>query len=887
MPSIIETNKTKDAESMVTEYNSPDKRSSLQHQSPRLSKERELSPRQSRNMKLLEKDKALKTTKFNRLTSSDKGGLISPMPLRPWPGRKSTGIEEPVKHMSNVPGYLQHMERGYDVQEKALNFGVLDWGLLEKWTYQQKHIVHGGSGNSSSSSNESSSFSTFVSSSQSRRSTASPLSQTELSVPMDGHWNPSVLSSRNKLMEEERSGRVLCFSGSEASPIKFPSGHDRQLDSDYGTSTDCLRLKNGKDGVCSDGEAIFQNVSLPPDVGNSCSTYKNYDTSDFTHKAAEAQDCRSSKEGRCQGYHSSLLSAKDWLEKQCLDESPKKEGMRGHLQQSVRAKDKSFEFSVSNDGRSIEKTQNSPSNSSPEIVQSVFQSPHVPHSCPLPCSILADEPYSASIILQENEVATTKSSGPIVKHNHVTGYSCDQSAFRADRLGQGEAKEASVTGRKLPDHLSSAGSIRSSLRVKQSKSITYPDKTDGDKATTNNRGRHSPLRRLLDPLLKPKHHRNISAPIAALPIHHSYELSDADKPCIQEELALSCVPFASLDTGINSNWQANGNPNSSSPLRTDISGSLQGKGQAASMRHALLQLAWKNGLPLFMFSSNDSNILAATIRKKSISDKDCCECIYTIFSVPKVKKKSGVWINPGSKSRKRGLLSDVVGQIKVSCSKLTNYDSKSHSVIREFVLLGAEPLPTSHEPVGSPFSTELAAVIAEVPQERPGSHDVNVLRCSKCRYLSPMNSAESLCSCCGQNGLQIEQRNDDSSLPTLTAVLPSGVHGLSGTGVPSPLIQRWKSGGTCDCGGWDEGCLLMILTDKFQEKRSPASAKAYCKTDGTHRFELFVQGESLENRHAFSMISFKEGLYTVDFRAPIALLQAFAICIANLHSRKP
>ncbi|KAG1371764.1 hypothetical protein COCNU_16G008580 [Cocos nucifera] len=833
-------------------------------------------------MKLLEKDKALKATKFNGLTSSDhnavKGGLVSPVPLRsyqkPWPGRKSTGIEDPVKHMSNVPSFLQHMERGYDVQEKALNFGVLDWGLLEKWTYQQKHIGNGRSGHSSSSSNESSSFSTFVSSSQSCRSTASPLSQTKLSVPMDGHWNPSITSSQNKLTEEEISGHVLCFSDPETSPLKFPSGHDWQLDSDYGTSTDCLQYKSEKDRECSDGKAIFQNVSLPPDVGNSCSTYKNYDTPAFTHKAAEAQDCGSSKEARCQGCHSSLLLAKDWLEKQCLDESPKKEGMWEHLQQSLRAKDKSFEFSVSNDGRSTEKTQNSPSNNSPEIVQSTFLSPHVPHSCPLPCSILADEPYSAGILLQENEVATTKS--------HFTGYSCDQSAFRAHRLGQGEAKAASVTGRKLPNHLSSAGIRSSGLQVKQSKPITCPDKTDGDKASANNRGRHSPLRRLLDPLLKPKHHMKISAPIVALPVRHCHELSDADKPHISEELALSRVPFKSSDAGINSNWQVKGNPKSSSPVHGNGSGSLQGKGQAASMRHALLQLAWKNGLPLFMFSSGDSDILSATIRKKRVSDKDSCECIYTIFSVHEVKKKSGVWINPGSKSRKHGLLSDVVGQIKVSCSKMTNYDSKSHNVVREFVLFGAEPLSTSRKPIGSPFITELAAVIAEFPQGRPESRNGNVLHCSKCRYPSPMNSVR-----CGQNGPQIEQRNDDSSLPTLTAILPSGVHGLSDTGEPSPLIQRWKSGGTCDCGGWDEGCLLMILTDKFQEKRSPASAKACCNTDGTHRFELFIQGESLENRHAFSMISFKEGLYTVDFRAPIALLQAFAICIATIHSRKP
>lgn len=900
MPSVIETNDTKDAESAVTEYGSMDKRSLLQHQSPDLSKERQLTPRQSRNIKLLEKDKALKTTKFNGLTNSDqntvKWGLVSSTPSRsyqkPWPGRKSTGSEEPVKHMSNIPSYLQHMERGDDVQEKALNFGVLDWGLLERWTCHQKHIVSGRSGSSSSSSNESLSFSTFVSSSQSCRSTASPRSQSKLSVPMDGHQMQSVIRSQNKLMEKE-TGNVMGSLCSETSHIKFPFGHDQQLDSDYGISTDCLGLKNEKDTEYSDVKAIFQHVSLPPNVGNSVSTFKSKDTSAFMHKAEEAQDGRSGKEVRGQGFPSSLHLNKNWLENQCLDESPKKEGMWEYLQQSVHAKNKSSEFFVSNDGRSREKNHNSSSDSSPEIAVSAFQSPHVPHSCPLPFSILADEPDSASILMQENEVEPAKSNGLNGKHFRFTGYSCEQSAIsKVDRLGQGEAKAPSATGRKLSDHLSSAGSNLvsrgSSLRAGQLKYTACPDKIDGDKATANNRGRRSPLRRMLDPLLKPKHHTNISGPISAFTIHHSHhELRDASNPLMWEELALSHGPCKSSDRGISSNWQAKGNLNSSRQMPNNSIGSLPDKGQAAPIRHALLQLAWKNGLPLFMFSSGDGDILAATMRRKSISDKDSCECIYTIFSVHEVKKKSGVWINPGSKGRKQGLLSDVVGQIKVSFSRLTKYDSKSHSVVREFVLLGAELFPTSQEPVGPPFNTELAAIVAEVPQERPESSNVNVLYRSKRRHPSAMNLAENVCCCCEKRCLQIEHRNDDSRLPTLTALLPSGIHGSSDTGEPSPLIQRWKSGGTCDCGGWDEGCLLMILTDKFQEKRSPGSAKACCTTDGTHRFELFVQGKSRENRHAFRMISFKEGLYTVDFRASIALLQAFAICIATLHSGKP
>jgi len=34
------------------------------------------------------------------------------------------------------------------------------------------------------------------------------------------------------------------------------------------------------------------------------------------------------------------------------------------------------------------------------------------------------------------------------------------------------------------------------------------------------------------------------------------------------------------------------------------------------------------------------------------------------------------------------------------------------------------------------------------------------------------------------------------------------------------------------------------------------------------------------------MVTFKEGVYTVDFGASISSLQAFAMCIATLHGRK-
>ncbi|XP_038988585.1 uncharacterized protein LOC103715499 [Phoenix dactylifera] len=859
MASALQTDEAGHEETRVMESSAQERRNSLQHHFSKSSEERELTPRQSRNMKMRE-EKNLESTKLNASTGSDQhASSVSSVPSmpsvcyqNPWPNRNGAGAEELVKHMSKVPRYLQCTGRGDNIQEKALNFGVLDWGLLEEWTYHKKRVADGSGEKFSCNSNESSSFSEFGSSIHSHLSTGSSIPGSKQTASRDGHQNPSVMGSLTRLMEKRSSADVMDFQDSRISAIKFSTGHDQHLDADCGPSANCMGYKHLKDKRENSGsKATSRNMSLPLDSSTSCSTSKYADALAFTHSAVEAEDGRSKKTEEMQ--YLTLLQ--------------NKECMWDHFKQSG-----SCEMYFSG--------------SFPEDVRTTYQSPRVPCSCPL-----TDEPHLASSILQENKVSIIKPEGGTGKHDQFTGSSSEQFQVNTvDKSGQGEVKAAAATGRKLPNHLSVAGPTlmsRSSgegSSVRRSKSIACPDKSDGDKATANNRGGYSPLKRILDPILKPKHHMYFSGPIAASPVRNSHELSDNDKPLMREELASPHGPCNSSDTGINFTWQPRGNLNLSSQMPNSSRGSLLDEGQHASTQ-AFLQLAWKNGLPLFMFSSSDGDILAATVSKRSPSNKDNCEC-YTIFSVHEVKKKNRVWINAGSKSKNHGLLSHVIGKLKVSPSMLPNHDSKSHSVLREVVLFGAELAPTSHESVGSLFSSELAAIITVDPQEMPESSSVHLIRCSKCKHSSPRNSAERVCYFCPERGLQVDNNNDTSSLSTVIAILPSGVHGLPDKGEPSPLIQRWKSGGACDCGGWDEGCMLTILTNN-QEKRSSGLVQASCPTDDTHQFELFIKGGSRESKHAFRMVSFKEGLYAVDFRSSIALLQAFAICLALLHGKKP
>ncbi|AEC09467.2 hypothetical protein (DUF3527) [Arabidopsis thaliana] len=102
---------------------------------------------------------------------------------------------------------------------------------------------------------------------------------------------------------------------------------------------------------------------------------------------------------------------------------------------------------------------------------------------------------------------------------------------------------------------------------------------------------------------------------------------------------------------------------------------------------------------------------------------------------------------------------------------------------------------------------------------------------------------------------------------TTTIILPSGVHTLpkDGNNSPLPLINRWKTGGECDCGGWDIGCKLRVLSYN------------HTKTQTLSSFQLFDQER---DEPAFKMVSHGDELHSVEFGSSISLLEAFFISLA-------
>lgn len=461
----------------------------------------------------------------------------------------------------------------------------------------------------------------------------------------------------------------------------------------------------------------------------------------------------------------------------------------------------------------------------------------------------SDESSSSADALPTTNGVTSPSCMPKNECNQIGTSSCNSLVSRDEKSSNQKVEGISVEKMQpLLKHPSAAGlkwlnqnsSSKAMSTSHQHKNANDLDVSD-DKGRNNCRGRRSPIRRMLDPLLKPKYDCNFRA-TARSPINRSQEQLNNQSLTGEESSSINTMNWSS-DTSF-------GHFNSQVPITS--------KGYGVPMRQALVKLAWKNAQPLFMFSTNDSNVLVASMRRTGGNDDS--DAVYTIVTAQESKKKTRIWTGQ-SKTRKPNLLYDVVGRIEVTCSKLSSFDSKNLEISKQFVLFG-DKLLTLEESSNSKHHSELAALVV------------------KASYQKLMGS---ICNTHVES-LQIERYPEYSRMCSITAILPSGIHGLSDTGKPSTIIERWKSGGSCDCGGWDEGCRLTVLTDRLHKMKIIGSVPECPAADGDQHIELFIQGRKGENNYVFSMIAFKEGLYTVEFCSSIASLHAFAICIAALHN---
>ncbi|WOH08133.1 hypothetical protein DCAR_0727570 [Daucus carota subsp. sativus] len=418
------------------------------------------------------------------------------------------------------------------------------------------------------------------------------------------------------------------------------------------------------------------------------------------------------------------------------------------------------------------------------------------------------------------------------------------------RLAQNIAKQPDTAGR----HTSPSRRFSFSNRRKISKSLDFKEVSSGpqlsfkshpaaldavigldrfnqDSISTSNRTRSSPLRRLLDPLLKP---RGV--------------LSSAEtvKPLKQDLTSVNLKPLSTSEL-------------------------LQNHRHETSNVQALLQLTRKNGLPLFkLVVDNGSDVLVAAVKQLPTPGDNASCLIYALYSVHEIKNKNGSWMSQGFRGKRSSFGYNIIGQMKVFNSCPPGYGGenlKDQYVSRESVLYGVEMQHGNKETPELRPSKELAAIaiknLNQVINDREQGHNGK------------------LCSHEGFTDQFVEHTRDgrETNDSDSTTVILGGVHGLPEKVLPSPsLICRY--GGSCDCGGWDVGCKLQILTTQDQKRNSGPSSS--CSTG----LDLFSEGGHQENKPSFSLSPFKTGVYSVEFNSSISLLQSFFMSIAFISSQK-
>lgn len=265
---------------------------------------------------------------------------------------------------------------------------------------------------------------------------------------------------------------------------------------------------------------------------------------------------------------------------------------------------------------------------------------------------------------------------------------------------------------------------------------------------------------------------------------------------------------------------------------------------SAAVSQGMLKCSWKDGFPNYVFSVDDRGevYLANLIKIQSPNEKGL-DYIYTFHL-----KSSG--------------LNNVVGQMKVSTS-VTLCPKSSEITETQFVLSASTqtsaPVLRKNKgltkKVADAFRTNQSRKLRTYSSDTVLEHvSEDVIAVDHAQNFMPRNHLElaaivvkhHICESpkkpqVGGWGLNfLKQTNagveDSVSCECSTSMdilLPAGFHGGPRTraaGAPSSLVERWRSGGSCDCGGWDVGCPLTIINTKQNTTETHSSGGGECKT---------------------------------------------------------
>ncbi|KZV51742.1 hypothetical protein F511_11430 [Dorcoceras hygrometricum] len=711
-------------------------------------------------------------------------------------GNKVYNDDELVKHMSNVPCFLQQVGKDKSIQEKALNFGVLDWRKLEKWKYNERMPVkiHKKTASSCTGSIAMASgppkMSANLKTSHGVKASLHFGSPRRKSLPsQSSHLNPFQMERKDTCCKEENS-----FEG-----IRQP-GNLETLSQEF----------QGIQRLSVDRPQKFHHKV--ENHGSCCSEpYLNKVKLKGIKKETIPQRKSWSFE---QGKHKISLSSNDTIDTQCkVSEKSMDDGVNyTHVSfpadlQNILLVPKHFPKNSCSDSSQFSEPRMSLDGQLAEAIGNRFANSFSPQESGEFCKHVIPIPSEAEGLIKHEKTAKHSvlaeapkrpdAEQPTVKGRHPSPTS---------RFGFGLGKMSRTSSFKESSAVPQLSSTNTSVGSGPVMEITTgADTTDKEKGNSSSKGRSSPLRRLLDPLLK--------------------KPSSIGQP-----------------------------PNGTMVTR----GLCQDKKVAGLSSKSLLQLSVKNGLPFFklVVGNSTNGVLAAVVEKLPAFGKSDHSMVYSFYSIHEVRRKN-MWIQ-ASKSKSCDLGCNILGQMKISTIHVLKSRAKNLDgcAVRECVLYGVDKEQMDmQEPEFAP-GKEMAAVVLQNSCEKLNHSELN-----------------------GNKKLY-----QDENIDSAVVILPGGVHGMPYRGAPSSLISRWRSGGSCDCGGWDVGCKLQVLTNHY--KKDCKILESPMPSSTMDCFHLFVQGREQKSKPAFNLEAFGNGFYSLELDSSISLLEAFATCVALLTCQK-
>ncbi|XP_042462340.1 uncharacterized protein LOC122045953 [Zingiber officinale] len=304
----------------------------------------------------------------------------------------------------------------------------------------------------------------------------------------------------------------------------------------------------------------------------------------------------------------------------------------------------------------------------------------------------------------------------------------------------------------------------------------------------------------------------------------------------------------------------------------------------------------ENSLPYFVFIADDCSCetIVASPMKLKPSENKSLDYVYSFHSL----KASG---NLSNKSVTYA--PHIVGRMTVSSSLIVSLN-RSKFMETEFVLFDSKGEQSMEKDVSSSQLKKLATIFrpSSTLKRNTKSQMIDESECQDgvANGLSPIlelaaivtrdyGYKESKGEAFGGWGLKflekVESKNSlneshEERHKHLNVLLPAGLHGgqVMKDGGPSSLIDRWKAGGHCDCGGWDVGCPLTVL--KSHSVCSKTDLEEHCKP-----FELFIEGRK-KNEPTLKLMNVSKGIYVVNFEPTLSALQSFSIAVAFIHSHE-